>query len=447
MTTHFLTLNAGSSSLKFALFEADGQTPMLLGKGQIEGLGTSPHLIMRSAAGDKLEDRSVPKDDKRAHEAALQQILDTLKTYFPAMQVEAVGHRVVHGGPNYAEPLVLRPDIIEELEEFIPLAPLHQPHNMSGIHAAQRAFPDAMQVACFDTAFHRSHSWENDAFALPRAYYDKGIRRYGFHGLSYEYVAGRLAEIAPDVAGGRVVIAHLGAGASMCAVKDGRSVTSTMGFSPLDGLPMGTRCGQIDPGVLLYLLDHEGLSGEEVGDMLYKKSGLKGLSGLSGDMRELEGTDTPEAKQALRYYVSRIRRELGSLAAALNGLDALVFCGGIGENSACIRRKVCEEQLWIGLDVEKGRNERGETVISTAGSPVKVLVINTDEEAMIAKHTQKLYRRAQNTPIRVQDGLQRPPAMIRTALHEGQDDPAPAINPAGPPAAPGRQGKGMRRPS
>jgi acetate kinase len=395
MTAHLLTLNAGSSSLKFALFDAEGPEPLLLAKGQVEALGTLPHLVLRAGAGDELEDRLVPKDEANAHVSALQHILDALKSHFSAMSVEAAGHRVVHGGPGYAEPLILCPQIIAELEEFIPLAPLHQPHNLAGIGAAQQAFPGAMQVACFDTAFHRSHSWVNDAFALPRAYYDRGIRRYGFHGLSYEYVAGRLAEIAPEVAAARVVIAHLGAGASMCAIKDGRSVASTMGFSPLDGLAMGTRCGQLDPGVVLYLLDREGMTSQEIGDMLYKKSGLKGLSGLSGDMRELESAGTPEASQALSYYVSRIQREVGSLAAALNGLDALVFCGGIGENSAFIRRKVCEDLHWIGIGVQEGRNERGETLISAAGSVAKVFVIKTDEEAMIAKHTQKLYRRAQ----------------------------------------------------
>ncbi len=392
---HLLTLNAGSSSLKFALFEAEGPEPALLAKGQVEALGTSPHLVLFTGAGDALEDRPVQEDGPDAHVSALRRILDALKTHFPAMSVEAAGHRVVHGGPCYAEPLVLTPEIAAKLAEFIPLAPLHQPHNLAGIKAAQQAFPGAMQVACFDTAFHRSHSWENDAFALPRAYYGKGIRRYGFHGLSYEYVAGRLAEIAPGVASGRVVIAHLGAGASMCAIKNGRSVASTMGFSPLDGLPMGTRCGQLDPGVLLYLLDHEGMTSQEIGDMLYKQSGLKGLSGLSGDMRELEGADTPEAKQALGYYVSRIRRELGSLAAALNGLDALVFCGGIGENSAYIRCEVCKDQQWIGLAVDDERNGRGDALISPAGSAAKVFVIKTNEEAMIVKHTQRLYWRAQ----------------------------------------------------
>ncbi len=391
MTPNLLTLNAGSSSLKFALFEAEGKSPGLLAKGQVEALGASPHLILCSDAGDKLEDRAAPKSAAHAHESALQHILDTLKAHFPAMSVEAVGHRVVHGGPRYAEPLRITREVIAELKEFIPLAPLHQPHNLSGIEAAQQSFPDAMQIACFDTAFHRAHPWVNDTFALPRVYYEKGVRRYGFHGLSYEYVAGKLKEAAPDAAAGRAVIAHLGAGASMCGIKNGRSVASTMGFSPLDGLPMGTRCGQLDPGVVLYLLDHEGMTSKEIADMLYKESGLKGLSGLSGDMRELEAAGTPEAEQAIDYFVFRVRRQLGGLAAALGGLDAMVFCGGIGENSARIRSRICEDLHWIGLDVDEARNARGETLISTATSRAKILVIKTDEEAMIAKHTMELY--------------------------------------------------------
>ncbi len=391
MTPHLLTLNAGSSSLKFALFEAEGKSPGLLAKGQVEALGASPHLILCSDAGDKLEDRAAPKSAAHAHESALQHILETLKAHIPAMSVEAVGHRVVHGGPRYAEPLRITREVIAELKEFIPLAPLHQPHNLSGIEAAQRSFPDAMQIACFDTAFHRAHPWANDTFALPRVYYEKGVRRYGFHGLSYEYVADKLKEAAPDAAAGRAVIAHLGAGASMCGIKNGRSVASTMGFSPLDGLPMGTRCGQLDPGVVLYLLDHEGMTSKEIADMLYKESGLKGLSGLSGDMRELEAAGTPEAEQAIDYFVFRVRRQLGGLAAALGGLDAMVFCGGIGENSARIRSRICEDLHWIGLDVDEARNARGETLISTATSRAKILVIKTDEEAMIAKHTMELY--------------------------------------------------------
>ena len=288
---------------------------------------------------------------------------------------------------------MLTPAIIAELEEFIPLAPLHQPHNLEGIAAAHAAFPDAVQVACFDTAFHRSHPWVNDTFALPRAYYDKGIRRYGFHGVSYEYVSAKLREIDPVAAAGRVVVAHLGAGASMCAIRDGQSVASTMGFSALDGLPMGTRCGQLDPAVVLYLLDHERMTSKEIADMLYKDSGLKGLSGLTSEMRELEDAGTPEAEQAIDYFVFRVRRELGGLAASLSGLDAMVFCGGIGENSARIRHRICEDLHWIGLDVDDALNARNEGLISKATSGAKIFVIKTDEAAMIARHTVDLIGR------------------------------------------------------
>jgi acetate kinase len=394
MTAHILTLNAGSSSLKFALYETNGREPKLLAKGQAEGLGTTPHLVLQSGTGVKLEDRLLPKDPGHAHESALQHILDALKSHIPGTFVEAVGHRVVHGGPRYSEPLILNAHIVEKLEELIPLAPLHQPHNLSGIAAAQRAFPDAVQVACFDTAFHRAHPWVNDTFALPRKYYDQGIRRYGFHGLSYEYITGRLKEIDPQTAAGRVVVAHLGAGASMCGIKDGVSIASTMGFSPLDGLPMGTRCGQLDPAIVFYLHDREHMSIMDIRKMLYNDSGLKGISGLSGDMRELEEAGAPEAEQAIDYFVFRVRRELGGLAAALSGLDALVFSGGIGENSVSIRNRICADLHWIGLDVDQARNANNETVISAGGSPAKILVIKTDEEAMIARHTQELYRSA-----------------------------------------------------
>ncbi len=392
MTSQILTLNAGSSSLKFALFDADHEDPVLLASGQVEGLNISPHFILKSSRGEVLENSTIPKLLGSEHEGALQHVVDTLKMHFPRMHIRAAGHRVVHGGAHYTEPLILTPNIISELEELIPLAPLHQPHNLSGIEAAHSAFPDAMQIACFDTAFHRSHPWVNDTFALPRFYYQRGVRRYGFHGLSYEYVSGELREMYPDVAAGRVVIAHLGAGASMCGIRDGKSVASTMGFSALDGLPMGTRCGQLDPAVVLYLMDHEKMTSKEITDLLYKHSGLSGLSGLSGDMRELEAAGTPEAEQAIDYFVFRIRRELGGLAAALSGLDALVFCGGIGENSPRIRHRICEELHWLGLDIDDARNQRNVTMISTFSSRAQIFVIKTDEEAMIARHTMDLLR-------------------------------------------------------
>ena len=387
MTVRILALNAGSSSLKFAVFRADVSQPILKVTGQVESLTTRPHLILKSAAHETLENRLFPEDAERTHEGALQHILETLESHFPGVSIDAVGHRIVHGGPDFAEPLLLNEEVIKKLEELIPLAPLHQPHNLLAIAASHVAFPDAVQVGCFDTAFHRSHPWVNDTFALPRAYYEKGVRRYGFHGLSYEYVSAKLREIAPEIASGRVVIAHLGAGASMWGIKGGVSVASTMGFSALDGLPMATRCGQIDPAVILYLLDHERMTSRQIAEMLYKDCGLYGLSGLSGDMRELEAAGTPEAEQAIDYFVFRIRRELGGLAAALNGLDAMVFCGGIGENAVRIRQRICEGLHWIGLDLDDGRNQRNEGLISSDTAGAKIFVINTDEGAMIARHT------------------------------------------------------------
>ena len=407
-----LTLNAGSSSLKFALFEAKGKEPVLIARGQIEALGTSPHLIMRLGNGDTLEDRALPKDGAHAHEAALQHILRVLELHFPAMEIAATGHRVVHGGPDYAEPVVLTPQIVAKLKELIPLAPLHQPHNLSGIAAAEQAFPDAVQIACFDTAFHRSHPWVYDTYSLPRTYYWKGVRRYGFHGLSFESVTAKLKEIAPDMAAGRAVIAHLGAGASMCAIRGGKSVATTMGFSPLDGLAMSTRCGQLDPAAVLYLLDHEGMTSKDIAELLYKKSGLKGLSGLSGDMRELEAAGTAEAEEAAAYFVCRVRHELGGLAAALRGLDAVVFCGGIGENSVSIRSKICEDMHWLGLELDEAKNARKETLISARGSRVKVFVIETAEEAAIARHALALIR-------------QRPASVERFPARHPERAPAP----------------------
>ena len=408
MTAQILTLNAGSSSLKFALFDANGRGPNLQASGQMELLAVAPHFILKSGRGDMLENRMIPKEVAGGHEGALQHIVETLKMHFPGMDIHAVGHRVVHGGAQFSEPLILTEDIIADLEELIPLAPLHQPHNLSGIAAAHEAFPEAIQIACFDTAFHRAHPWVNDTFALPRKYYDMGVRRYGFHGLSYEYVSDKLRENYPDISAGRVVVAHLGAGASMCGIRDGKSIASTMGFSALDGLPMGTRCGQLDPAVILYLMDHEGMTSKEITDLLYKHSGLNGLSGLSGDMRELEAAGTQEAEQAIDYFVFRIRRELGGLAAALSGLDALVFCGGIGENSACIRHRICQDLHWLGLDLDDARNQRGVPIVSTLSSRAQIFVIKTDEEAMIARHTLKLLRNR-----RAQKGLGRSPTYSR----------------------------------
>lgn len=389
MADHILTINAGSSSLKFALFARGTLANVAI--GQIEGLGTDPELTVKSGSGetvlrDALEGERFVAD----HPAALRTILDAIASTFAGAEIVAVGHRVVHGGLHYSEPVLATDEAVEKLRSLAPLAPLHQPHNLSGIEAARAAFPGVPQIACFDTAFHRAHPFVNDAFALPRELYDEGVRRYGFHGLSYEYVTGRLAEVAPFHARGRVIVCHLGSGASMCAIRDGLSVASTMGFSALDGLPMGTRPGQLDPGVLLYLMTNRGMDAPALRELLYKDSGLKGLSGISNDMRDLEASDDPRAKQAIDYFVFRVRREIGGMAAVLEGLDAIVFCGGIGENSASVREYVLEAMEWIGIELDLDRNRANADVISSDRSRVRAFVIRTNEELMIARHTGRL---------------------------------------------------------
>lgn len=392
MTDQILVLNAGSSSIKFALFDYD-DTPVELARGQMSGIGVHPRLMVRQ---DGTTARDEPFDGASIvdHHAALGIIIDDLHARLGDITIEAVGHRVVHGGATHAAPAIIDDALVAELSTLCALAPLHQPHNLDGIAAARDHFPDALQVACFDTAFHRSHPWVADAFALPRALYDEGVRRYGFHGLSYEYVAGALRQLDPVAAAGRVVIAHLGAGASMCAVRDGHSVDSTMGFTALDGLPMGTRCGQIDPGVILHLIEQRGMSARQVTDLLYHDSGLLGLSGISGDMRDLEALDTPPAHQAIDYFVHHIRRELGALTAALGGLDALVFTAGIGENAPAIRAAACRDMGWLGIDLDDIRNGASDRLISSDAARVRVFVIPTDEEVMIARHAGRLLRAA-----------------------------------------------------
>lgn len=381
--THILTLNAGSSSIKFALFEADSLEERV--RGQVEGIGTNPRLSARIADADKTE-MDLDGAEVSDHASALAAILALIDERFSGAEVRAVGHRIVHGGPDYGSPVLINEERFADLEKLIPLAPLHQPHNLSGVRAAQAAFPEAAQVACFDTAFHRQHPWVNDTYALPLELYEEGVRRYGFHGLSYEYVTRALRQLAPMHAAGRVVVSHLGNGASMCAIQGGQSVGSTMGFTALDGLPMGTRCGQLDPGVVLYLMAEKGLSAAEIENLLYKQSGLKGLSGLSNDMRALEEAGTIEARRAIDYFVYRIRRELGAMVAILSGLDALVFCGGIGENAWRIRERVCQDFGWLGLELDESQNRAGETVISSQRSRVRVFIIRTNEELMIASH-------------------------------------------------------------
>ncbi|MEY9787148.1 acetate kinase [Sinorhizobium fredii] len=303
------------------------------------------------------------------------------------LELRAIGHRVVHGGPDYAQPVLIDATVLDRLASYQDLAPLHQPNNLAPIRLAMEINPDVPQVACFDTAFHRGHPEHADCYALPRALYDQGVRRYGFHGLSYEYIAERLHEIAPEAAGGKVIVAHLGSGASMCALRDGQSVESTMGFTALDGLPMGTRPGQLDPGVVLYLISERGMSADAVSDLLYHEAGLKGLSGISNDMRELLASDEPRAAFAIAHFVHRCRLNAGMLAAALGGLDAFVFTAGVGENSAPIRARIAEGLAWLGTELDPAANDAGGALISTATSRVALHVIPTDEELMIARHT------------------------------------------------------------
>ncbi|MBV9565673.1 MAG: acetate kinase [Bradyrhizobium sp.] len=388
MVQHILILNAGSSSIKFALFDAAPE-PVEHVRGQIEGLGSTPHLEAQRD-GRKIADRKLDPREATDHDAALKVVLDVLAQTIGRIAIAAVGHRVVHGGTAFSESIALDEAKLAAIEGLSPLAPLHQPHNLAGIRAAQQSFPDALQVACFDTAFHRSHPWVSDAYALPRELYDQGIRRYGFHGLSYEYVSGCLKQIASRDEQRRVVILHLGNGASMCALRDGQSIASSMGFTALDGLAMGTRCGQLDPGVVLYLMQQKGMSAGAIEDLLYHRSGLKGLSGLSQDMRELEAAGTGEAAQAIDYFVDRIRRELGAMAAVLSGLDSVAFCAGIGEHDVRVREQVCRGFEWLGIELDEARNRAGETVISSDRSRVRVFVIPTNEELMIARHATRL---------------------------------------------------------
>jgi acetate kinase len=383
-----LTLNAGSSSLKFAAYRCvrDGE-PDLLASGQIEGIGATAKGAVKTASGETTElsfDGSLARVD---HAAAMGAILDWLRRAGYDSSVAAVGHRIVHGGPDHSTPVLIDGRTLASLRALIPLAPLHQPHNVAGVEAAMKAFPSIPQVACFDTAFHRSHPFIHDTYALPRSYYDEGVRRYGFHGLSYEFITRKLGRIAPEIARGGVIIAHLGNGASMCAVHDGRAVATTMGFTALDGLAMGTRCGQLDPGVALYLLTEKKMSADALSDLLWKGSGLKGMSGLSQDMRELEASGKPAARDAIAYFVSRIRREIGGLAAALNGAEAIVFTAGIGEHSWKVREAALKGMEWMGVHLDAQANRANAQIISAKDSPTAVFVIPTNEELMIAEHT------------------------------------------------------------
>ena len=382
MGDRVITINAGSSSVKFALFAPAAAWPRLVATGQIEGIGAQPIFHARIIDGDRLDGATRAVN----HEEAIGVILKWIEDAFPESLVGAIGHRIVHGGLAHVAPAIIDDAMLADLRLLAPLAPLHQPHNLAGVDAARAAFPHVPQVACFDTAFHRGHGFVNDAYALPRKYYDLGLRRFGFHGLSFEYIARRMREIDPVLACGRIIVAHLGNGASLCAMRDGRSVASTMGFSALDGVPMGTRCGQIDPGLLLYLLTHEKMSVDDLTHLLYEQSGLKGLSRASQDMRALEASQLSETRDAIAYYINKIRMEIGALTTTLAGLDALVFTAGIGENSALVRAGVVERMQWLGLEIDAQANHQNALRISKQGG-TPIFVVPTNEEAMIADHT------------------------------------------------------------
>jgi acetate kinase len=390
MADAIAVLNAGSSSFKFSLYVEHGSDIALVARGQAEGLYTSPRFVAKDGAGGVLDEKSWGDGVELGHAGALDHLVAFLRRRLAEHRLVGVGHRVVHGGLEYATPVRVDASVLSALEKYIPLAPLHQPHNLGPIRTLLERLPQLPQVACFDTAFHRRQEPVAQAFALPKAITERGVIRYGFHGLSYEYIAGVFPRHDPRAAAGKVVVLHLGNGSSMCAIAAGRSVASTMGFTAADGLPMGTRCGSLDPGVVLYLIDELGMDARAVEKLIYQQSGLLGVSGISSDMRTLEASNEPDAKAAIDLYVYRIARELGSLAAALGGLDAIVFTAGIGENSRSVRESVCRQAGWLGVDLDADANARNAARISSEASRVSAWVIPTNEELMIARHTRKV---------------------------------------------------------
>jgi acetate kinase len=387
MDDYELVLNAGSSSLKYCVYRRPQDEDWRLeSRGQIEGIGTSPRISAKDAEGRILIDQK-PDAEVRNGRDALDALNAWLRSMYGGARVVGVGHRVVHGGARYARPIVVTPQILAELHGLVPLAPLHQPHNLAAIEAVIERLPHVPQVACFDTGFHRGQPAVAEVVPLPREICGSEVRRYGFHGLSYEYVASELPRVAPEIADGRVIVAHLGSGASLCALKAGKSIDSSLGFTALDGLCMGTRPGALDPGVVLYLFQNLGLSAEEVEEILYKKSGLLGISGISNDMRDLLASNEPWARLAVDYFVYRAAKEIGALAAALGGIDGLVFTAGIGENSSEIRKRICESSAWLGIELDGEANARRGPRISKPASKVSAWVIPTNEELMIARHT------------------------------------------------------------
>lgn len=392
MANAILVLNAGSSSLKFSLFlEGDPPKPFL--RGQLEGLSTLPRFMARNEKNEIVGDKEWPGETKLGHDGAIEFLFDWgHKGALGGNTIVAAGHRVAHGGLKFTKPVRIDSDVLAALEKLVPLVPLHQPHNLAAIRVVADRAPLLPQVACFDTSFHRTQPAVAQAFALPRRFAGEGVYRYGFHGLSYEYIASVLPNFDQRAAAGRTIVAHLGNGASMCAMKNCHSIATTMGFSSLEGLPMGTRCGALDPGVLLYLMDRHKLDTRALEKLLYKESGLLGVSAISSDIRTLLASADPRASEALDLFVYRIGRELGSLAAALGGLDAIVFTGGIGENATAIRDRVCSDASWLGLVLDEAANNLEGPRISRAESRVAAWVIPTNEELMIAEHTRCVLR-------------------------------------------------------
>jgi acetate kinase len=396
-----LVVNAGSSSVKFEVFATDGERDLKrLIKGQVDGIGTRPRLHAAAADGTVLIDEAYVRERVADVPAALATAGEWLRETQKLHPI-AIGHRVVHGGPQYDRPVLVDASVLHDLERYVSLAPLHQPNNLAPIRSVLARFPDIPQVACFDTAFHRGHDALADHYAIPERLYAEGVRRYGFHGLSYEFVAGRLPQVAPEIANGRVIVAHLGSGASMCALAGGRSVESTMGFTALDGWPMGTRPGQIDPGVVLYLIAERGMTAAQAQDMFYAECGLKGLSGISNDVRDLEASGDPRARFALDYFAYRVGLQAGLLAAALGGLDGFVFTAGIGENSASMRARIVARLAWLGAVLDPAANAAGRTSIGGGDSCIGLYVVPTDEELMIARHTLALIAARADAPIAV----------------------------------------------
>lgn len=387
MADVILVLNAGSSSIKFSAFDASDDALTLVLRGNIDGLYTSPAFRAIDGAGKEVEAKQWGDGTELGHGGGIAFLADFLRSHGEGHRLIAVGHRVVHGGVRFTQPAKITTEVIAALAALSPLAPLHQPHNLKTIQILAQQRPELPQVACFDTAFHSTQPDAAQAFALPAEVTGRGVRRYGFHGLSYEYIASVLPGVDPQAAAGRTIVAHLGNGSSMCALVAGRSVASTMGFTAVDGLPMGTRCGNLDPGVILYLMDELGMDARAVEDLIYRKSGLLGVSGISSDMRALLASDDPRARFAIELYAYRIGRELGSLAAAAQGLDAVVFTAGVGEHAVPVREQVCRQAAWLGVALDAGANASGGPKISAPSSKVAVWVIPTNEELMIARHT------------------------------------------------------------